>query len=145
MSPAEHQRNRRLAHAGDELGDRQSRLDVAAHGVQQEQQTVDLLAFLYRRQQRQHVLVFCCFHGFRLNLMSLDLSDHRQDIDRAASGFHHSRAKVLDTLLRGVFLFFHSSPPSGLSLPEKSGAWLKSSHFSAILNKKRKRGIYNAV
>ena len=36
-------------------------LNVAAHGVQQNEQPVDLLALLHGGQQRQHMLIFVVF------------------------------------------------------------------------------------
>ena len=108
---AQHERHGGLPHPGDQLRNGKSRLDVAAHGVEQEQQAVDVLTLLNRGQQRQHMLVFCCFDRLGLCLMALDLPDDRQGIDIAALRLRQPRAKLLQPLLRPALCFVHAVPP----------------------------------
>ena len=108
---AQHERHGGLPHPGDQLRNGKSRLDVAAHGVEQEQQAVDVLALLDRGQQRQHMLVFCCFDRLGLCLMALDLPDDRQGIDIAALRLRQPRAKLLQPFLRPALCFVHAVPP----------------------------------
>ena len=111
MPAAQHERHGWLPHPGDQLRNGKSRLDVAAHGVEQEQQAVDVLALLDRGQQRQHMLVFCCFDRLGLCLMALDLPDDRQGIDIAALRLRQPRTKLLQPLLRPALCFVHAVPP----------------------------------
>ena len=103
--------NIRIKRVLQQLRDGKPRLDVAAHGVEQEQQAIDVLALLNRGQQRQHMLIFRCFDRLWLCLMALDLPDDRQGIDIAALCLRQPRAKLLQPLLRPALCFVHAGPP----------------------------------
>ena len=98
VSPAEHERNGRLPHARDQLGDGKPRLHIAAAGVEEQQHAVDLLALVERREQRQNVLVLGRFHGIGQKAVALDLPDDRQAVDRAARGARGHGSHIHDGL-----------------------------------------------
>ena len=83
MPAAENQRHRRLLHPGNQLGNRKPRLNVAADGVQKQQQPVNLLRLLHRRQQRNDMLILRRLHRLGKDLMPLDLSDDCERINIA--------------------------------------------------------------
>ena len=97
---AQHQRHHRLRHARRQLRDGQSRLDVAAYGVQKQQHPVHLFVLLQRRQQRQYVLILCTFQIVRQQRVSLHLPHDGQAVYRPPAVFHHSAAHINDRLYR---------------------------------------------
>lgn len=92
----------RLRHPGDELGNGEPRLNVAADGVEQEQYAVDVLGLLQPCEQRQDMLIFCRFRALRRGAVALDLADDGETVDRAAAIAHNGRAHVDQQLLRRV-------------------------------------------
>ena len=104
MSAAQHQRHRWLFHPSDHLRNGQSCLNVAAHCVQKQQQTVHVVAFLDSGQQRQNMLIFGGFHRFRGDHVPLHLTDDGEGVDASLAGFRNVRAKLHDLL---PLLFFH--------------------------------------
>ena len=61
MAAPQHQAGRGLSHSGNQLRDAQTGLDVPAYGVQQKQDSVDLLILLQAGQQGHDMLVFGAF------------------------------------------------------------------------------------
>ena len=90
----QHQRNGGLFHAGDELGDGQTGLHIAAGGVQKDEQAVDVVAFLDGGQHGQHVLVLGGLGLAGQHLVSLDVTDDGQTVDGVLSPGDHT-AQVL--------------------------------------------------
>ena len=104
MSAAQHQRHRGLFHPRNHLRNGKPRLDVAAHRVQKQQQTVHVVAFLDSGQQRQNMLIFGGLHRFRGDHVPFHLSDNGEGVDASLAGFRDVRAKLHDLL---PLLFFH--------------------------------------
>ena len=100
--------HRGLGHAGDQLRDGQPRLHVAAHGVQQEEDAVHLVALLQLGQQGQHVLVFRGLGAAGCGVVALDLADDGEAVDGAVRRLGQGGAEVHDLLgavLAGLLMF----------------------------------------
>ena len=81
MTAPKHQCDSRFFHRCNQLGQRQSRFNVATHRVQDNEKPVCVRAFLYGDQQGDDLLVFCCFLTVRQNIVPLDLSDDGQAVN----------------------------------------------------------------
>ena len=73
--------NIRIKRVLQQLRDGKPGLDIAAHRIEEQQQAVNVLALLYRRQQRDHMLIFRGLDRLRQDLVSLDLADDRQRVN----------------------------------------------------------------
>ena len=102
MAAAQHQRGGGLCHPRYQLRDAESRLNIAAHGVQQQQQAVHIVLLLHRRQQRQNMFIFGGLYIGRQGGVALDLTDDGQAMDRAPLVLDHRGAHFDDLLLRCV-------------------------------------------
>ena len=111
MPAPQHQRDRGLLHAGDELRNGQSRLNISAHRIEQDQKTVDVVALLHRRQKGQHMFVLGGLDRRVQRLMALDLSYDGQRVDGSPPGADDRRTQLFDLpFLRPlVLLCFHTS------------------------------------
>ena len=99
MAASQYQGHRGLTHAGNQLGDGQPRLDVAPHGVEQDEQAVHLVALLHGGEQGQHMLILSGLRPLGRLLMSLDLAHDGQSMDGAVLGVDGGRAHVHRLLL----------------------------------------------
>ena len=106
MSAAQDQGHGGLFHAGDHLRNGKTGLNVAADGVQQEQQPIDLLALLDVGQQRQDVLVFGGLGVFGQNLVALHLADDGEGVDAAVFGGGEVCAQLRQSVLL-LFVLIH--------------------------------------
>ena len=100
-----------LFHPGNHLRNGKARLDVAADGVQQEQQTVNFVALLNVGQQRQDVLVLGGLGVFRQDLVALHLADDGQGIDIAVFGAGQVRSQFRQPVSLLLFVVVHGDPP----------------------------------
>ena len=98
MPASQHQGHSGLRHPRHHLRDGQSRLDVAAHGVQQQQHAVHLLRLLQMSQQRQDMLIFRGFRVVGSHAVALHLADDGQAVHAAPLAFHQGSAQVIKTL-----------------------------------------------
>ena len=111
----QHQGDRGLFHAGDELGDGQPRLDVAPNRVEEHQEPVHVVALLHRRQQGEHMFVFGGLGGGVQHLVPLDLADDGQCVNGPPFGADQRGAQILNLLpallelLRSVLFHGYSS------------------------------------
>ena len=108
MPAAQYQRHRGLFHPGNQLRNGKSCFNIAAHGIEQNQEAVDLRALLNGRDLGDHVLIFRGFRGFRQNLMALDLPDDGQAVDVPRLAFQFCAAKfngLLPLLLHEIRFF----------------------------------------
>ncbi|MPN40224.1 hypothetical protein SDC9_187760 [bioreactor metagenome] len=76
VAAAKHERHGRLFHAGDHLRDGEPGLDVTANGVQDDEQTADVGAFLDRGELGDDMLVLCRLGRRRQYVVTLDLADN---------------------------------------------------------------------
>ena len=86
VTASQNQRSHRLGHGGDELGDGQPRLDIAAHGVEHDQKTVDVLCLLHSGQLGQDVLILGGLGVVLEDLVSLDLPHDGDAVDPGPGG-----------------------------------------------------------
>ena len=98
MAAPQHDGDRGLRHAGDELRDGKARLHVAAHGVQQEEDAVHLVALLQLGKQGQHVLIFRGLGAAGGGVVALDLADDGEAVDGAVGRLRQGGAEVHDLL-----------------------------------------------
>ena len=84
MPAAEHEGNRGLFHARNQLREGEPRLDIPAHRVEQNEQSLNILAFLNRHELRHNMLVVGGFVLGRQGIMPLDLADNGQAVDHMA-------------------------------------------------------------
>ena len=125
----QHQGNRGLGHAGNQLRNAQPRLDIAPHGVQQHQQAVHLVALLQSGQQGHDVFIFRGLGVGRQELVPLNLAHDGQGVNGPPLGLDGGRAhvhqlprtstRVLPAALLVRSCLVHTAPPCffGPSLP----------------------------
>ncbi|CDB31257.1 unknown [Firmicutes bacterium CAG:137] len=97
-----------LFHACNELGNGKPGLNVAADGVQEEQEAVNLVALLNSRQKRQDMLIFGGFGGLWQGLMPLNLTNDREGVNVAVFSLGQVGAQLqylLPALFHGVRVF----------------------------------------
>ena len=58
MAAAEHKRNGRLEHPGEQLRDCKPRLDIAADSVENDDKPFNFRVLLHREKLRDHMLIF---------------------------------------------------------------------------------------
>lgn len=75
--PPQHQRGGGRSHGGQQLGNGQTCLHIAAHGVENNQQALYIVAFLNGHQLRDYMLVLGGLILTGQNIVALDLADHR--------------------------------------------------------------------
>ena len=112
-----------LSHPADELRDAKARLDVPAHGVEQEEDAVHLLVLLQACKQGHDVLIFGGLGVVRQDLVALHLPDDGEGVDVPPAAAADRAAQVHQPLLvrlgvpaflrgAGLFgLFFHGITP----------------------------------
>ena len=88
-----------LCHAGDQLRDGKARLHVTAHGIQQEEDAVPLVALLQLGQQGQHMLVLGGLGTAGGGVVALDLADNGDAVYRSARCSCRNRAGFRDGIL----------------------------------------------
>ena len=98
MASSQDDGDRRLCHAGDQLRDGKARLHVAAHGIQQEEDAVHLVALLQLGQQGQHMLVLGGLGTAGGGVVALDLADDGHAVHGAVGCFGQGGAEVHDLL-----------------------------------------------
>ena len=98
MASSQDDGDRRLCHAGDQLRDGKARLHVAAHGIQQEEDAVHLVALLQLGQQGQHMLVLGGLGTAGGGVVALDLADDGHAVHGAVGRFGQGGAEVHDLL-----------------------------------------------
>ena len=104
MPAAQHHRCRRLGHGCNHLGNRQSRLYVTAHSVEQDQQSVNLGVLLQGDQQGNEMLVFGCLLTVRQHIMPLDLPHDRKAMNGFVCPLGHHAAALLYVFVKLVLL-----------------------------------------
>ena len=77
VAATQHQRGGGRSHGGQQLGNGQPCLHIAAHGVENNQQALYIVAFLNGHQLRDYVLVLGGLILTGQNIVALDLADHR--------------------------------------------------------------------
>ena len=131
MAAPQHERNGRLGHPRNQLGDGKAGLHIAADCVEQHKHAVDLLGLLNRGDLRDQVFILGGFILFRQLHMPLDLADDRDAMHGAARAFGRNRAGFCDAALlrRGNHWHFlgHGSPScakiSVFSLPHPQAVY----------------------
>jgi hypothetical protein len=78
MSAAQHQRHGRLFHAGNQLGNGKSRLDISTDGVENNHQPFDGRVLFDGDQLRNDVLILGGLVLRRQDIVTLDLTDDGQ-------------------------------------------------------------------
>ena len=96
MTAAQHQGDCGLAHGGDDLGDGQPGFHVAAHRVQDHDQSLDLRALLHGHQLRDDVLIFGGFILRGHDQMAFHLADDGDDVDIGADAGQYELAEIID-------------------------------------------------
>ena len=104
MAAPQHQAGRGLSHSGNQLRDAQTGLDVPTYGVQQKQDSVDLLILLQAGQQGHDMLVFGAFRRLRQNLVALYLPYDGQGVDIPPFAPADGGAEIHDPLAAGVLM-----------------------------------------
>ena len=106
VSPAQHQRGGGLAHPRDQLRQRQPGLHIAAHRIENDQQTFDFRVFLDVYQLRNDMLVFGGLLVVRRKGVPLDGADDGEAVDGMPPCGGGHAAPLGDALLPEA-LFFH--------------------------------------
>ena len=87
VAAAEDERNSRLSHSRDELCDGETGFDVAADGIEQYEQTVDLVGLLNRGNLGDNVFVLGGFGLLGRFHVAFDLADDGDGVDDTAACF----------------------------------------------------------
>ena len=99
MTAAHHQGDGGRVHSGDHFCNGESSLHIAAHGVEQDEQSLDLPILLNGDQRRENVFILGGLGVLRQDVVSLHLSDDGETVDGAPLVFHHRGAHFDDLLL----------------------------------------------
>ena len=108
VAAAEHEGDGGLLHPRQQLGDREARLHVAAHRVEDDDQPLDVGVLLHRQQLGDDMLVFGRLVGRGQDVVPLDLPDDRQAVNRVLALARRDAAGTLDLFglrLRAGLLF----------------------------------------
>ena len=116
MSAAENQRDGRLVHSRDKLGESQPRFNIPADGVEDHQQSLDAGVLLDRNQLRNDMLIFCGLGLGRGIVMPLDLADDGQAVDGMAPLHRGYRAALLNLVVHLLLLVVHLALFAGAGL-----------------------------
>lgn len=100
VTTAEDEGNSRLSHSCDEFSDGEAGFDVAADGIEQYEQAVDLVGLLNRSNLRDNVFVFGGFGLLGRFHVAFDLADDGDGVDDTAAGASGDRAGLGDVIHR---------------------------------------------
>lgn len=100
VTTAEDEGNSRLSHSCDEFGDGEAGFDVAADGIEQYEQAVDLVGLLNRGDLGDNVFVFGGFGLLGRFHVAFDLADDGDGVDDTAARASGDRAGLGDVIHR---------------------------------------------
>ena len=105
MSAAQHQCGGGFVKRGNQLGKRQSRFHIPAHGIEDHQYPAHLPGFLGGHQLRNEMLIAGGLFTLAQEVMPLYLSDDRETFDFFPALPHQHAAVVKMRSVRGLFFF----------------------------------------
>ena len=94
MPAPQHKGHGGLFHSRNQFRNGKPRFNIAAHGIDEDQQPVNFRTLLNGGDLRDHMLIFRGLGGFRQHLMPLDLPDDGQTVDAGVPAFQLRTAKL---------------------------------------------------
>ena len=98
VTAAHHQGDGGRVHSGDHFCNGESSLHIAAHGVEQDEQSLDLPILLNGDQRRENVFILGGLGVLRQDVVSLYLSDDVQTVDEVPGVLRPDTAGLFDQL-----------------------------------------------